>query len=205
MRWMGAGWLIVALLMTEACAADRLAEQDRAASPYLTGQLLVATPRMGDPRFSHTVIYVIAHDRDGAMGVVVNRMIGEGPLKNLLEVFGVDAGRAQGSARLHYGGPVEQGRGLVLHSADYKGPSTTVVDDGVALSTGLDVLNALAADQGPKLRLLIIGYAGWAPGQLEGEIARDDWRTAPAEESLIFGDDVGTVWERAFRQAGIAL
>jgi putative transcriptional regulator len=172
---------------------------------FLTGQLLVATPRMGDPRFARTVIYIVDHDAEGAMGLVINRSYGEGPWNALLDGFGVDHQDVSGSVRLHYGGPVDAGRGFVLHTTDYSGVSTRVVDDDVAFSTGLDVLKAVAEGKGPRRSLFVLGYAGWGAGQLEGELARDDWLTAPAEESLIFGDDLDAVWEKALHSAGLAL
>lgn len=173
--------------------------------PHLTGQLLVAAPGMTDPNFSETVIVMIDHDANGAMGVVINRGLGKGRLKTLLEGFGIESDNASGSVRLHYGGPVEPGRGFVLHSTDYTGPSTKAVDEHIAISTGLDVLNAIAAGEGPRQTRFILGYAGWGPGQLESEMARDGWLTAPAEPSLIFSEDLDTVWEKAIKSGGLAL
>lgn len=171
----------------------------------LVGQLLVATPDMGDPRFAETVIYVIDHSDRGAMGLVINRAYGEGPLKVFLGSLGVESGNAAGNIRLQYGGPVEPARGFVLHSAEYTGPSTRVVNDRVAISFGRDVFEALAKGKGPEHRLVFLGYAGWGPGQLEHELARDDWLTAPAAESLIFSDDLDGMWKRAYRDAGVSL
>lgn len=172
---------------------------------FLRGKLLVATARIGDPRFSHTVIYMIDHDAEGAMGLVVNRAYGTGPLDELLKGFGIDAVHVRETVRLHYGGPVEPSRGFVLHSDDYSGPGTRVVAGGVALSTGADVLEALTDGTGPERRLFILGYAGWGPGQLEGELARDDWVTAPADASLIFSDDLDSLWDEAISRASVAL
>ena len=172
---------------------------------FIAGQLLVATPRMPDPRFSEAVIYMIDHDAKGAMGLVVNRSLGEGQLKALLEAFGVESEDATGTVRLHYGGPVEAGRGFVLHSTDYSGPSTRVVNGQIAVSTGLDVLKAVGAGEGPRESRFILGYAGWGPGQLESEMAREDWLTAPADSSLIFSDDLDAVWEKALASSGLSL
>ncbi len=171
----------------------------------IAGQLLVATPRMTDPRFSETVIYMIDHNATGAMGVVINRGLGEGQLKALLEAFGVETEKASGTVRLQYGGPVETGRGFVLHSTDYSGPSTKVVNGQIAISTGLDVLKAVGAGEGPREARFILGYAGWGPGQLESEMARNDWLTAPADSSLIFSDDLDAVWEEALASSGLSL
>jgi len=174
-------------------------------TPFLTGQLLVATDRLGDPRFAHTVIYMIDHSAKGAMGLIINRSYGVGPLDKLLKGFGIKAGHKGKTIRLYYGGPVDPGVGFVLHSTDYKGPGTRVVTKEVAITTRLDVLKAIAEGGGPKHSLFALGYAGWGPGQLEHELARDDWVTAPADDSLIFSDDLDSTWKRAMQKAGLAL
>ena len=160
---------------------------------------------MPDPRFARTVVYMVSHGEEGAMGLVVNRSYGEGPLNLLLEGFGVEGPKANETVTLHYGGPVEAGRGFILHSVDYNGPSTRTLPGDVALSTGTDILKALAAGEGPRRRLFLLGYAGWGPGQLEGEIARDDWLISPAEERLIFSEHPEQVWDEALRHAGTPL
>ena len=174
-------------------------------TPFLAGQLLVATRKLGDPRFAHTVIYMVDHDAKGAMGLIVNRAYGVGPLDKLLKGFGIEDGDVAGTIRLHYGGPVDTGQGFVLHSTDFEGPGTRVVNKEVAITTKLEVLKAIAKGEGPKRSLFALGYAGWGPGQLEGEIARDHWVTAPADESLIFSDDLESTWDRAIKKAGVAL
>ena len=123
-----------------------------------------------------------------------------------MQGFGVEKAKAKETVTLHYGGPVEQGRGFILHSADYNGPSTQRLPGDVALSTGVDILNALAAGGGPSRRgSSCSGYAGWGPGQLEGEIARDDWLISPADQRLIFSEDPEQVWDEALRHAGTPL
>jgi len=201
LRWLGWLLLLVAVALPRAAASAGAAPADQP----LAGQLLVASPSMADPRFAHTVIYMVAHDGGGAMGLVLNRELGEGSLKALLQGFGVKNADADGLARLQYGGPVEPARGFVLHSADYSGRGTRLIGDGVALSTGFDVLKALASGEGPQRRRFYLGYAGWGPGQLEGELAHEDWLTAPADPSLIFGDDDDAVWDKAMRAAGQTL
>ncbi|MCP5364357.1 MAG: YqgE/AlgH family protein [Hyphomicrobiales bacterium] len=171
----------------------------------LAGQLLVASPKMGDPRFAKTVIYVMAQDSEGAIGLVVNRPLGEGPLEGLLSGFGIKMTASNQPIHLNYGGPVETGRGFVLHSDDYRGRSTHSMTNGIAVSTGRDVLEAAAAGNGPQDLVFVLGYAGWSAGQLEKELARDDWLTAPADASLIFTDDFDHMWERAMMRAGIEL
>jgi putative transcriptional regulator len=174
----------------------------RAAADKLVGQVLVASPQMSDPRFAGTVVYIVAHDRGGAMGLVLNRSFGEGSLKELLRGFGIENATVDGMVQLQYGGPVDSGRGFVLHSPDFSGHGTRVVGEGVALSTGFDVLKAMAAGNGPQRRRIYLGYAGWGPGQLEGELARDDWMTAPADPAFVFDEDLDALWEKAMRGAG---
>ncbi len=174
-------------------------------TPFLAGQLLVATQKLGDPRFAQTVIYMVNHDAKGAMGLIVNRAYGVGPLDKLLKGFGIEDEDVAGTIRLHYGGPVDTGHGFILHSADYEGPGTRVVNKEVAITTKLEVLKAIGKGEGPKRSLFALGYAGWGPGQLEGEIARDDWVTAPADQDLIFSDDLESTWDRAIKMAGVAL
>jgi putative transcriptional regulator len=184
---------------------DVSAAEDRSVQPFTSGQLLVATPEMADPRFAHAVIFMVDHNAGGAMGLVVNRSIGVGPLKALLKGFGIEPKEELGTVHLHCGGPVDSARGFVLHSPDYSGPTTKVIDGQVALTTGHDILTALAEGKGPRKSLIILGYTGWGPGQLESEMARDDWLTAPADESLIFDEDSDSVWERAIENAGLTL
>ena len=174
-------------------------------TPFLAGQLLVATQKLGDPRFAHTVIYMVNHDAKGAMGLIVNRAYGTGPLDKLLKGFGVEDEDMAGTIRLHYGGPVDTGQGFILHSTNYEGPGTRVVNKEMALTTKLEVLKAIAKGEGPKRSLFALGYAGWGPGQLEAEIDRDDWVTAPADQDLIFSDDLESTWDRAIKMAGVAL
>jgi putative transcriptional regulator len=173
-------------------------------SRYLTGQFLVANPRMTEPLFAKTVIYVVHHDDAGALGFVVNRIYGSATLKEVLSGFGI-ATSAQKKINLHYGGPVESLRGFVLHSGDYTGAGTQVLSSDLSLSFGVDILQAIAEDRGPRRALLLLGYAGWSAGQLDGEVARGDWWIAPADLSLIFSEHPETVWEQALKRAGIAL
>lgn len=174
-------------------------------TPYTVGKLLVASPTMGDPRFSGSVIYMVNHDATGAMGLIVNRLLGSGPMGKFLEGFGLDTEGVAGRIRLFYGGPVDLWRPFVLHSSDYADPGTTAVDSRMSLTTGIEVLKAISMGQGPRRSLFAIGYAGWAPGQLEEEIARNDWKTAPADIDLIFGDDLDGLWERATRRSGVEI
>ncbi|WP_228370252.1 YqgE/AlgH family protein [Methylococcus capsulatus] len=169
-----------------------------------SGQFLVAHPKMPANIFAHSVIYVVSHNADGAMGLIVNRLAGAGPLGKLLEAFGL-ASKAQREIKLYLGGPVGIGQGFVLHSDDYAGASTRALKKGLSLSTGLDVLEAIARGRGPRQVRMLFGYAGWSPGQLDGEIARGDWLLAPADTSLIFSEEPDKVWEEALKHAGLPL
>ena len=204
-RFVLAGLSLFAVLAASSVRADATAAPEVRNSPYLTGQLLVASPRIGDPRFARTVIYMVSHDEDGALGLVVNKAFGSGPMEKFLKGFDIDPGQIKGDIRLHYGGPVDPSAGFVLHTADYRGPSTRVVNATMALSTEMNVLKAIAEGHGPRHSLFALGYSGWGPGQLEGEIARGDWFSAPADENLIFDDDLKTKWERASGRAGLKL
>ena len=164
---------------------------------FLAGQLLVATQEMKDPHFAETVIYIVRHNEDGAMGVVVNRPVARGSISDLLKGLGVDSEGASGEITLHYGGPVEPGEGFVLHSKDYVSDGTIVVQDGFSLTANIEILRAISHGKGPRHSLVVMGYAGWAPGQLEAEIRAKAWFLIPAEEALIFDEDAEAKWDKA--------
>ena len=170
---------------------------------YLTGQLLIAMPNMRDPRFARTVIFICAHNADGAMGLVVNRLVGSITFPDLLEQLGLEAATLSEEIRVHFGGPVESGRGLVLHSGDYSHDSTLKVAEELALTATVDILNDIANDRGPRCCLLALGYAGWGPGQLDSEIQANGWLHVAADESLVFDADLDDKWERAIAKLGI--
>jgi putative transcriptional regulator len=169
---------------------------------YMTGQLLIAMPTMRDPRFARTVIYMCAHNADGAMGLVINRLVGSVTFPDLLQQLGVDAATMKDEIRVHFGGPVEPGRGFVLHSGDYKHDSTLQVASEVALTATIEILRDIATGQGPQRSLLALGYAGWGPGQLDSEIQANGWLHADADSSLVFDDDLTNKWERAIGKLG---
>ncbi|MCW2236496.1 YqgE/AlgH family protein [Azospirillum canadense] len=174
-------------------------------SDYLTGQLLIAMPGMMDPRFQRTVIYMCAHNEDGAMGLVVNRLFGSITFEDLLEQLEMDIQQPATNMPVHYGGPVESGRGFVLHSTDYVRDGTLVVDDEVALTATIDILRAISEDRGPRRNILLLGYAGWGPGQLDAEIQANGWLNVPCDESLLFDPDLETKWERSIAKLGVSL
>ena len=171
----------------------------------LAGQLLVAMPQMADPRFARSVVYLCAHSADGAMGLVVNRLIDSLTFQNLLEQIGVEQSAAADDMPIHFGGPVESSRGFVLHTADYVQDSTLVIEDDIALTATMDVLKAIARGEGPQRRVLALGYAGWGAGQLDAEIQANGWLLVPADLDLVFDDDNDSKWERAMAKIGIDL
>ncbi len=173
--------------------------------PYLTGQLLIAMPGMRDSRFARTVIYLCAHNRDGAMGLVVNRLGGASTFPDLLNQLGIETGTITEEIRVHFGGPVESGRGFVLHTGEYSQEGTLRVDDHIGLTATIDILRDMAVGSGPRRRLLALGYAGWGPGQLDSEIQANGWLHVAADEKLVFDSDLDSKWERAIAKLGVDL
>jgi putative transcriptional regulator len=179
-----------------------------AAEGYLDGQLLVAMPVMSDPRFARSVIYMCAHSEEGAMGLIINQRASHISFPDLLERLGIvsaeDDSAISGNMSIHVGGPVETGRGFVLHSSDYFADDSTLpIEDGVCLTATIDILRAIAAGHGPNRALLALGYAGWSPGQLESEIHANGWLNCPADPDLIFGPNLETKYSRAMAKIGI--
>ena len=169
---------------------------------YLTGQLLIAMPTMTDTRFARTVIYICAHNADGAMGLVINRLVGAITFPDLLSQLGIDSHSVTDEIRVHFGGPVESGRGFVLHSGEYQQDGTLQVDNSVALTATIDILRDIACGDGPRRLLLALGYAGWGPGQLDAEIQANGWLHCPPDEDLVFDDHLENKWERAIAKLG---
>lgn len=169
---------------------------------YLGGQLLIAMPTLIAPPFARTVIYLCAHNEQGAMGLVVNKPLQTIDFPTLLDQLGIPHGDLLGSTRVQFGGPVESGRGFVLHSTDYKAEKTVVVGD-VAVTSTLEVLQAIAGGTGPSRHLLALGYAGWSAGQLDAEIQANGWLTVPCDSDILFGEDLSVKWERAIAKLGI--
>lgn len=179
---------------------------------YLDGQFLIAMPGMEDRRFQRSVVYLCAHSSDGAMGLIVNRAAPNITFPDLLaQLEIIDDPQAiripspLRDMRVHRGGPVETGRGFVLHTADfYISDSTLPIDDAVSLTTTLEVLRAIAEGRGPENALLALGYAGWGPGQLEQEIQANGWLTADGDLTLLFDTDLDNKYDRALRRLGIS-
>jgi putative transcriptional regulator len=180
-------------------------------SPYLDGQLLIAMPSMSDPRFERSVIYMCAHSEQGAMGIIINKtapMMRFGDLISQLDIH-TEESPIEPPAELMempvlFGGPVEQGRGFVLHTSDYfMTDSSLPVAENIALTATVDILRAMAKGEGPQRAVLALGYAGWAPGQLENEIQHNGWLTVPADEELLFGVEYDERYAAALRKLKI--
>ena len=190
LRSLPAAALLAAVLLAPVAA-------DPPATGSLTGQLLIASPDIGDPRFAHTVILMVKHDKDGALGITINRPVGEKSIASLLEGPGEDVSGIEGTLRIFAGGPVQPDIGFVVHSAEYRREDTISVDEHVAMTANRQILRDIGHHRGPVKTLFALGYAGWGPGQLENELARHDWFTAPEEPKLIFDDDRANLWEDA--------
>ncbi len=174
---------------------------------FLDGQILIAMPGMQDPRFHRSLVYLCAHSADGAMGMIVNKRADDLKLKDLFGKLGIPIGSGPSglaTTPVHYGGPVEMGRGFVLHSSDYHSDDATMqVDDATSMTATLDILHAMATDRGPDHAIIALGYAGWAPGQLEAELQANGWLACPADETLLFGADEDSKWDRALAKLGV--
>jgi len=184
---------------------------DNAKSGFLDGQFLIAMPTMGDKRFERTVIYLCAHSDQGAMGIVINKLAPEIRFRDLLSQLDIgepityEAEKDVEQIRVHRGGPVETGRGFVLHSCDFFLEDATLpISEDVCLTATLDVLRAIAEGHGPAEALLALGYAGWAPGQLEMEIQSNGWLNGPADKQILFDSELETKYDRALSKIGVA-
>jgi putative transcriptional regulator len=177
--------------------------EDSKEDGYLTGQLLVAMPQMLDERFAKSVIYLCAHTEDGAMGLVVNKLLENIDFPDLLDQLDLSPAPGGDDIRVHFGGPVESGRGFVLHTSDYVQDATMVIDDQIAMTATTDILREIAEGDGPRNSLLALGYAGWGPGQLDTEIQANGWLSVAADDTLVFGTDPDTIWKGALAKMGI--
>ncbi len=170
------------------------------ARPSLAGQLLVAAPSMGDPRFEGAVVLVVQHDSTGAFGIVINKPLGERSLASLFEALGQKGGDAAAKVRIFSGGPVQPEVGLVLHSADYHRPETVTVNDRLSVTSSIEILRDIANKKGPAKLLMVFGYAGWGANQLEREIEEGAWGSAEADPTLVFDEDRDNVWNDAWER-----
>ena len=171
---------------------------------FLEGKLLIAMPGMDDERFAQTVIYMCAHSSKGAMGLVINKPIPGLSFAELMKQLKIDTAPVVGDFPILYGGPVETGRGFVLHSGEYEGSDSTLpVSEDISLTATLDILRAIAEGRGPKRALFALGYAGWAPGQVETEFQSNGWLHCEADPALIFAPDPQDKWRSALARLGI--
>lgn len=170
----------------------------------LLGKLLIAMPDMGDPRFEHSVIYICAHSKEGAMGLIVNKPQSQLRFSKLLEQLNISVDGAVKDVRIHYGGPVEMARGFVLHTSDYRSEAGTLdVDGHVGMTATIDVLEDIAKGDGPATSMLALGYAGWGAGQLESEIMRNGWLTCDPTDAIVFGRANEHKWTAALKILGV--
>jgi len=172
---------------------------------YFPGELLVASPAIGDPRFRKSVIYMVKHDAEGAYGIIVNKILGKKQIANLMKNFGLDSQGASGTLNLHYGGPVNPRGAFILHTSDYTGARSRRVDGTISFTIDVGILRAIADGNSPRRVLLALGYAGWGAGQLGDEVVRGDWSLAKATEGLVFGDGRGDIWERVVGSSAVPL
>jgi putative transcriptional regulator len=190
------------LLFTNSTASKaRPAEQNSS----LAGKLLVATTEMGDPRFVETVIYMVKDDDQGALGLVINRPLAKGPVADLLKSFDIEPNDSKGEIVIHYGGPVSQNQGFLLHSDDVLLESSIRIKDGIAMTADPKLLEAISHGKGPRRYLFMLGYAGWAPGQLESEVKADAWYIVTADQAFVFDRDAEKKWNRALDKREIPL
>ena len=193
-------WVVAAsaiVLSASVLHAALPAAPDVSGPTSVTGQLLIASPALRDSPFDHAVILVAQHNRDGALGIVINRPLDRRPIAGLLEALGADASGVTESVQIFLGGPVDPEAGFVIHSADYHGADTVNIDGRVALSAGSEILRDIGLGKGPRKSLVAFGYAGWAPSQLDDELAQGVWDTVPEDPALVFDDDRSKVWADA--------
>lgn len=172
----------------------------------LAGQLLVAMPQMEDPRFARSVIYLCAHSGDaGAMGLVINKVLGSLTMAELFAQLEIEPAGPAKERPVHFGGPVEPGRGFVLHTDDYREDATLSVAGNISVTATLDILRAIGQGRGPRHSLFALGYAGWAPGQLDAEIQANGWLSVAADQEIVFDPDLDAKWRRALGKLGVDL
>lgn len=199
---LGFGVLLVSPALSGVAWSKR---EDAQPGTSLAGQLLVAAPEMSDPRFSHAVILMVQHNKDGALGIAINRPVRDLPVAKLLEALKLDSKGSDGTVRLFAGGPVQPEVGFIVHSADYHRRGTVDIDGRVAMTTDPEVLRDIGHHQGPKQSLVAFGYAGWGPGQLEGELALGGWFTVPEDPKLVFDIDRDKLWDETIKHRTISL
>lgn len=195
--------------LTLACIAAAMPQPRivlaQTAGAVAPGQLLVASPSMSDPNFAHSVILIIQHDTQGALGVIINRPVGAESIADLLKSIGQNSSGAEGSITLFIGGPLQPEIGFIIHSDEYRVPGTIMLGNGIAVTSSLQVLRDIGAGKGPRKRLLIFAYAGWSAQQLESELMLRAWVTAVATPDLVFDVDRKKLWSVAVGRRAIEL
>lgn len=183
---------------------DEALTEDSDTAMDLTGKMLIAMPGMGDPRFAHSVVFLCAHSEEGAMGLIVNKTMDRMRVSDLLKQLSIRMERPEYDGNLYFGGPVEGGRGFVLHSSEYRSDLSTLrVNDGFGMTATQDVLEAMATGTGPERTLLALGYSGWGPGQLESEIVANGWLICDATPELVFDLANAEKWPEALKSIGV--
>ena len=172
---------------------------------FLKGKLIVAMPTMSDPRFTHSVICVCAHNEDGAIGIIINKVIDSLSFIDMIHQFNVDkiCGERTYSGSIYFGGPVETERGFILHSADYETKYSTIISEKISMTASTEILQALADGRGPSKSIVALGYAGWGPSQLDTEILSNAWLTVDADLDLVFSDKIDEKWDGALAKIGV--
>jgi putative transcriptional regulator len=191
-----AAFILQTALLDAALPTD---PEETSARPSLVGQVLVATPAMGDPRFERTVILMVQDGENGALGIILNKPVGEQTLASLLDAVGVKDAAATGSVRVFSGGPVQPEVGFVVHSAEYRRPETIGINDRLSMTSSVSILRDIGEKNGPGKVLVAFGYAGWGRDQLGREIDAGAWVTAEADPALVFDADRDNLWDDAWK------
>ena len=197
--------LVAALNLYIFSFSGRMAPMAAEPEPSIAGQLLVATDEMKDPRFAEAVIYLVKHDSEGTLGLIINRPIAQGAIDDLLKGFGAQAKGSNREIIVHYGGPVSSRQGFLLHSDDITLENSMRAKDGIVMTSSTKMIEAIAIGKGPRQFIFTLGCAGWAPGQLQGEIKANSWFVIAADKALIFDADAETKWRRAMDKRQIPL
>jgi putative transcriptional regulator len=193
-------WILAAVAITASATVLHAAlptSPDISGPTSLTGQLLIATPALQGSAFEHAVILIAQHNKDGALGIVINRPLDERPIASVLGSLGADTGAFKDNVRVFLGGPVSPEVAFAVHNADYHLSDTVDIDGRVALTPATEVLRDIGLGKGPGKSLIVFGYAGWGASQLDGEVGRGDWLSVPEDPSLVFDDDRTKVWTDA--------
>lgn len=182
---------------------DNSKKQSKFKASCFQGQILVAMPSLTDPRFREAVIFMCGHDEQGAMGIMVNKLIDNVYLEDIVDQIDITPSGDVPRLPIHYGGPVEIGRGFVLHTTDFLSDSSVEITDDIALTASTKIFEYVLKGHGPNHLLIALGYAGWSQGQLEDEIMQNSWLVLPADASLLFDRDPSSLWKRTLKKFGI--